>query len=194
MTYSSLSTSIVSCDPNLNGYPLAHSKINMMESFIKYTEGSKALPKTVDPSKDSSVILNIAQSSSQIEWKNEYTDFLYKTLSGPSFDILLSQKIEPADLEKMNCTNFNELNNDEKKKFYIVYLAAISEASSDYDSKNESYSKSDKTTNYGLLQIDPQSAIRHAGSVIGKSVGKEELTNYETNLQVGAYILKHQIA
>jgi hypothetical protein len=148
----------------------------------------------LSPPQEKLVSLKIKPSSSNIQWEDKYTDYLYKTLSGPSFDPLLDQKIDEDDLKKINCPQFNELDKDQKKKFYIVYLAAIAEASSDYNTNDETYSRFDKTTNYGLLQIDPESAKRHAGSIVINDIGKDELTNYVPNLQVGAYILKHQIA
>ena len=183
-TFGSFQQSSSHCESYKYSSPLGDTKTGMFEGILN----------KLSPPQEKLVSLDIKPSSSNIPWETKYTDFLYKTLSGPSFDPLLDQKIDEEDLKKINCPQFNELDKDQKKKFYIVFLAAIAEASSDYNTNDETYSRSDKSTNYGLLQIDPESAKRHAGSVLIKDIGKDELTNYAPNLQVGAYILKHQIA
>jgi len=181
------------CDSFKYSTPLDNTKTGMFEAILKNLSPPKESEKP-EKLNEKLVSLEIKPSSSNIPWEDKYSDFLFKTLSGPSFDPLLDQKIDEEDLKKINCPQFNELDKDQKKKFYIVFLAAIAEASSDYNTNDETYSPSDKSTNYGLLQIDPESAKRHAGSVVIKDIGKDELTNYVPNLQVGAYILKHQIA
>lgn len=138
--------------------------------------------------------LNIKLSSSNRKWPESYTDSLYQTFSGSDFYSFFEKPINQADLETLKCPTLNSLTKDEKKKFYIVYMAALAEAGSDYNSDTVSYSKADKTTNYGLLQIDPKSAVAHAKSVIGRSIDGERLKEPDTNLKIGAYILKNQIS
>jgi hypothetical protein len=138
--------------------------------------------------------LNIKSSSSKRIWENAYTDVLYQTLSSPDLEPLFKQIINEDDLEKLNCPTFNYLDKEEKKKFYITYLAAIAENSSGFNNQEVYYTARYKTTNYGLLQIDPKSARAHAGSVIGKEIDGKQLATYQINLKAAAYILKHQIS
>jgi len=181
--YGSSPTASHLCNPINHLSPLADDKTKMFEHFI-----TKFAPKA--PMFEN----EIERSSSDLSWKNEYSEFLNSTFDDEHFAPLLSQEINEEDLKIINCPLLNKSTNEQKKKFYILYLAAISEASSDYNPKDESYSKSDKTTNYGLLQIDPKSAERHASSVLERPIDKEHLTDYKTNLKAGAYILKHQIS
>ena len=181
--YGSLQITNRLCNPTNFLSPLDEDKTKMLEHFI-----TKVAPKA--PIFD----YDLDRSSSDLYWRNEYSEFLNSTFDDEHFEPLLSQKINEDDLKAINCPQFNNLSKDEKKKFYIIYLAAISEASSDYNPKDESYSRSDKTTNYGLLQIDPKSAEQHASSVLEKPIDKNHLITYQTNLKAGAYILKHQVA
>ena len=184
LAYSSPQAIGTQCNPSIIDSPLGHDKTKMIEGFI--TE--------IDAAKSPVFLHEIMNSSSDLAWKNEYSDFLNRTLDDERFKPLLDQEINEEDLKTIKCPQLNKSTKEQKKKFYILYLAAISEATSDYNPNDESYSKSDKTTNYGLLQIDAKSAEQHASSVIEKPIDKDHLTNYQTNLKVGAYILKHQIA
>lgn len=178
--------------------PTANDCLNGLMPSIVSNDAINSFQQVVDkienvPQK-ARFTLDIQPSSAKREWDPKYTDSLYQTLSEPSFEEFLKQKIDDEDLKKANCPEFNDLDNEDKKKFYIVYLAAIAEAGSDYNTEDASYSKGDGTTNYGLLQIDPKSAKAHAGSVLEKPIDASSLKQYQNNLKAGAYVLKHQIA
>ena len=113
---------------------------------------------------------------------------LYQELSLNSLSPLMNTNLELDDLKLLKCSNFNELNSTQKKLFYVVFLASIAERESDFDPTNET------GTNIGLLQIDRASAVRHASEIVGDQITKDELTDPETNLSVGSFILKNQIS
>lgn len=138
--------------------------------------------------------LDIKSSASKRSWENAYTDVLYQTLSSPDLEPLFKQQVNEDDLAKISCPAFNYLDKEEKKKFYITYLAAIAENSSGFNNQEVYYTARYKTTNYGLFQIDPKSARAHAGSIIGKEIDGKQLATYQINLKAAAYILKHQIS
>lgn len=136
--------------------------------------------------------IEIKKSSRKIEWKEEYTRALAETLSDPAFSSLYTTEINQTDLDRVNCKNFNSLNDVQKQTFYIVYMAAIAEAESDFRTGVRTKTPGDGTINVGMLQIDEASADRHAKGAIG-NLDENDLTNGETNLKVGVYILKNQL-
>lgn len=136
--------------------------------------------------------IKIQKSSRKIEWKQDYTRALAETLSDSSFSSLYTTEINEADLKRVNCKNFNQLTNFQKQTFYIVYMAAIAEAESDFRTHIKYETPGDGTINVGMLQIDEASATRHAKGAVG-NVDENDLTNGETNLKVGVYILKNQL-
>lgn len=136
--------------------------------------------------------IKISDSSSKLQWPNEWTSELADVLSEPHFESIYNLSINKYDLEIVKCEKFNELSNVEKKIFYIVYLASIAEAESDYDIKTKSFNRSDRTLNIGLFQIDLASAHRHAREFFTIS-SDNDLIDPKLNIAVAAHILKNQL-
>jgi hypothetical protein len=172
------------CNPIDTQLPLGERQTATLNDITSTILSEQKAPFTLD----------IKSSTSKRIWENAYTDVLYQTLSSPDLEPLFKQIVNEDDLDKLNCPTFNYLNKEEKKKFYITYLAAIAENSSGFNNQEVYYTARYKTTNYGLLQIDPKSARAHAGSVIGKEIDGKQLATYQINLKAAAYILKHQVS
>lgn len=136
--------------------------------------------------------LEIRDSSKKIPWESSWTSALMDVLSSEDLRPLLDARISQEDLALIKCTNFNELSIENKKIFYIVFLAAISEAESDFETDNHTFNRSDKTMNIGLLQIDHASAIRHNGKMHGY-YSKYQLEDPIMNLSIGTNILLNQV-
>ncbi len=136
--------------------------------------------------------IKIKKSSDGIEWKKEYTDTLTVALSDSSFKELYEIKINQADLNLVGCKNFNDLSLSQKQTFYIVYLAAIAEAESDFKTHMETFNKSDRTMNIGLLQIDQAVANNHTKGRLG-SLDDGDLKEGNLNLKVGVFVLRNQV-
>lgn len=137
--------------------------------------------------------LEITPSSSGLKWKESYTKVLLKVFEHEKIRPLFETKINDKDLKKIGCTNLNSLNIEEKKQFFVVYMAAIAEAESDYRTHITTINKGDWTTNVGMLQIDVDAARNHTKKILG-DVSKGRLKDPHFNLKVGAFVLKNQIA
>lgn len=137
--------------------------------------------------------IKIRSSSSGHPWKKSYSNALGNLLSDSYFDSFLDVKIEEVDLRLAGCLNFNELTDQEKRVFYIAFLAAISEAESDFEVDQKTYNRADQTMNIGMLQIDRASANRHGSYYFNRKFNDFDLENPELNLMIGALILKNQI-
>ena len=136
--------------------------------------------------------IKINKSSSGISWKQSYTMALSETLSDPKLFAVYNTEINAQDLELVSCKNFNALDPINKKVFYIVFMAAIAEAESDFRSNLKELNPGDGTTNIGLLQIDEDVANKHTKGNLG-IINEDDLTDSKINLQSGAYILKNQL-
>ena len=113
---------------------------------------------------------------------------LFDELALSSLSSLFNSHLDVNDLQHLKCSNFNQLDTTQKKLFYVVFLASIAERESDFNPADQTGS------NIGLLQIDPASAVRHAREIVGDRVTINELSVPETNLSIGAFILKNQIS
>lgn len=140
-----------------------------------------------------SIPVKIRPSSSGHPWKISYSVALATLLSDAHFSDMLQTEIVSEDLDLIGCSNFNELTEQAKKRFYIAFLAAIAEAESDFETTQKTYNPSDKTMNIGMLQIDHASANRHAYDYFERRFSDDDLKDPELNLRVGAFILKNQI-
>lgn len=148
---------------------------------------------SADATVDSLSAVEIKTSSFTTAWGPETTQTLFENLSAPELSLLFTSFISQKDLDYLNCTNFNSLPIDHKKIFYIVFMAAIAERESSFDPEEETYDYKHKNTNIGLLQIDRESARRHAPEIVEIDITDENLKERNTNLLIGAFILKNQI-
>lgn len=137
-------------------------------------------------------MISIKKSSDGIEWKKEYTASLGVALSDSSFTALYNTQINFDDLKLVKCENFNELNLAQKQVFYVVYLAAIAEAESDFKTFSKTWNPSDRTMNIGLLQIDQAVANNHTKGRLG-NLDDGDLVDPAINLKVGVFVLKNQV-
>lgn len=136
--------------------------------------------------------LKLKNSSRGLKWQERYSDAVVEALQMPENDGLFEAKILERDLNRLGCRNFNELSKQQKTIFYIVYMAAIAEAESDFRTALKTLNPSDMTTNVGMLQIDQRAANNHTKGALG-IIDEQDLTNPETNLKAGVFILKNQV-
>ncbi len=122
-------------------------------------------------------------------WKNQLNLQLNEELDQNRYANIFNIEFDATDLKLLGCTNYNELNYDEKKLFIIVFLAAIAERESDFDPNNMTYDPTHKNWNIGLMQIDTKSALRHANEELTEAQLKDSFTN----LKVGISIFQNQI-
>lgn len=120
-------------------------------------------------------------------WSFDVTSKLYLDLSNEDFLDVYDLILDEQSLIELGCINFNQLSVYEKKLFYIVFLAAIAERESNFNP----YDVTKK--NIGLLQIDLNSAHRHAGREASHIKSNSDLMVASENLRIGTYILKNQL-
>lgn len=137
--------------------------------------------------------IEIKNSSLDIGWGEEISQSVFDNFSDPDLLPLQSIIIDTGDLSALGCENFNSLEIDQKKIFFIVFLGAVTELESDFNTNDETYDKYHKNTNIGFLQIDRHSAGRHAPN-IASNFSDDDLKDPKVNLHVGVYILKNQIS
>jgi hypothetical protein len=136
--------------------------------------------------------VEIRTSASELAWSSEVTKTLFNNLGDTSLQSLFTTTVNEDDAKLVGCSNFNILSQDQKKIFYIVFLAAIAERESDFDPKNETYDPAHGNVNIGLLQIDTESAKRHASEIVD-DINDEDLKDSSINLNIGTFILRNQI-
>lgn len=155
-------------------------------------DSTKEIEQT-PPEQTAIIELNILPSSSRIVWEKNYNEVLNDLFSDSTFKRMFETEINSNDLKRVNCPQFNKLTFERKKLFFTVFMAAISEAESDFENDQETWNRSDRTMNIGLLQIDHASADRHAGAFFNRNFTDDDLKDPEWNLKAGAFILKNQI-
>ncbi len=168
-------------------------------------EVSKSTPQAVEVDKDKednkdevtdieTVIdsIKIRKSSHNLSWTENYSRALFQIWAHEKIAPLFETAIFQEDLDRLGCSNYNTLSLTNKKIFMTVYMAAIAEAESDFRASIVTTNPGDQTSNVGLLQIDVEAANAHTKKTLGNLV-ENDLLDPETNLQVGAFILRNQI-
>jgi len=165
----------------------------LLFSFFLFACGNSNSPVTIknqsEQNRTEESELIIKKINGNIGWKSEINIDLSNELNDTKYDDIFNLELNQNDLNLLGCNNYHSFNLSEKKRFIIVFLAAIAERESDFDPENMTYDPTHKNWNIGLLQIDTKSAIRHAG----ESLSEEELKDPFLNLKVGLSIFKNQV-
>ncbi len=125
-------------------------------------------------------------------WKESYTSIILETLDRPELRTLLDLPLNTNDLSMLKCTGYQNASVQERKKFFVLYLASIAYAESRLNPRS-TYLETDGSLSSGLLQIDKNSANRHAGPYIDYRYSQNDVLDPHLNLIAGLYVLKHQL-
>lgn len=126
-------------------------------------------------------------------WKNDYSNTISEQFDKDYMKPLKTLKIDEADLEQIQCKGYNYATDEEKRKFWVIFLSAISKAESNFK-PDEEYPEDNGTISAGLLQID-QKAGRDWCSVLAKEKKKSSLNMLDPkeNLQCGLIMIQRQL-
>lgn len=140
-----------------------------------------------------SLVLKFYSSAPQIHtWKESYSKVILETLDRPELNSLIHLPLNSNDLKMLKCSGYQTASADERKKFFVLYLASIAYAESRLNPKS-TYLEADGSLSSGLLQIDRNSANRHAEPYIDYRYTQNDVLDPHLNLIAGLYVLKHQL-
>lgn len=105
---------------------------------------------------------------------------------------ILYADLSDYDLRLLHCHGYKQASLNDRKKFWILYLASIAHAESHLN-PNTTFREKDGTLSSGLLQIDVATANRHSLMYTGFVFSQKHLFNTDLNLMSGLYVLKHQL-
>jgi len=170
---------------------LKHFFILLFILLNTYSCGNKSSPSN-SPTGEVVVVDNlenfkIKRLNGREAWDSNVSKNLYLDLSKIEVSELFDVNINQANLNELGCPRFNEFSIEEKKLFFIVFLAAIAERESDFNPSEITLK------NIGLLQIDKSSAVRHAKEYVSPDISDEDLKVSSENLRIGTFILRNQL-
>ena len=140
-----------------------------------------------------SLVVKFYSSAPQIHtWKESYSKIILDTLDRPELNSLLFLPLNSNDLSMLKCNGYQTATPEERKKFFVLYLASIAYAESRLNPKS-TYLEADGSLSSGLLQIDRNSANRHAGPYLNYRYTQSDVLDPHLNLIAGLYVLKHQL-
>jgi hypothetical protein len=123
------------------------------------------------------------------EWKREWTQAIYSELSREENQEMLHRKIFEADLKNLNCPNYNDATEMEKKDFWVVFFSSLARSESGLNELAKSR-MSRGHRSYGLLQFAPDTAFRFCQLILLD----EQILDGEDNLTCGVKLLNWQMA
>lgn len=151
------------------------------------------LSKINDQNNPKKLIVKFSSSSQQkYIWNDNYTTTILSQLDDSDLSSILEMDLDDFDLKLLKCNGYENATREERKNFFVLYLASIAHAESRLN-PNTTYREKDGTLSTGLLQIDVASANRHASIYTGNKYDQRDMFNAEMNLISGLYILKHQL-
>ncbi|PIP93962.1 MAG: hypothetical protein COW00_05210 [Bdellovibrio sp. CG12_big_fil_rev_8_21_14_0_65_39_13] len=146
------------------------------------------------------------------QWKTSWSKAMMKALDHPQLNSMINGEIKynQSDLEQFGCPRLNEATPEQKKQFWVLYMASVALPESGFDERQVYVERTgDWTKSTGLLQIDEASARRH-GCYSRTGFGPER-KNYgptaldeihlppqsmklgETNAVCGLYIMRNHL-
>jgi len=134
-------------------------------------------------------------------FKKEWIKAIQTDIQDNDLDELLTRKLDKKEVTKLKCSNYSSLNEEDRKKFWIIFMTGISAAECNYNPKCF-YAEPGTNDSYGLLQIDAPNSRAHGcvkrdgsrpkGGKEGRKQGGD-MYNPEVNLRCGMYIVRNQL-
>ena len=199
-----LFTQILSSNEILSGNDEMKKMIIVLIKFALCLSVFTSCGSNDDRLKDEQVVIENQEESKPLDiqfyssapqshiWKESYSKLILETLNRSELNSLLYLPLNSSDLAMLKCNGYERATMDERKKFIVLYLASIAYAESGLNPKT-TYLETDGSLSSGLLQIDTNSANRHAGAYVDFLYTQEDVLNPHLNLLAGLYILKHQL-
>lgn len=137
--------------------------------------------------------LSFKTASPKNSWKVTYSQSILRYMENEEeLSTLVDTSLNPLDLRLLKCQGYNYASINDKKKFWVTFMASIAHAESSLNPMT-TYREKDGTLSSGLLQIDVSAANRHAGPYTGRRFTQADMFNPDLNLMAGLFIMKHQL-
>ena len=155
-------------------------------------------------------------------WKEKWSHAIMDSLDHPHLNDLINGKlrINAGDLSEINCPYFNEATPEQKKQFWVLFMASIAVPESHFH-ETKVDPDFDNSNSTGLLQIDEKTASRHGcysrinygkpksnygptaldhikmttdeSSRAGGSQGSDRMKVGSMNVACGLYVIRNQL-
>lgn len=132
------------------------------------------------------------QVEHRYRWTKNLSESLLRYLERPELSVLYQSEINLRDLRLLKCEGYRIAGIQERKRFWVTFMASIAHAESGLNPMT-TYREKDGTLSSGLLQIDLASAHRHSFSYTAFKFTQRDLFNPDLNLMAGLYVMKHQL-
>ncbi len=134
-------------------------------------------------------------------FKKEWIESIKKDIQDNDLDELLTRKLDSKEVIKLKCSNYDSLKEEDRKKFWVIFMTGIAAAECNYNPKCF-YAEPGTHDSYGLLQIDAPNSRAHGcvkrdgstpkGGKEGRDNGGD-MYDPEVNLRCGMYIVRNQL-
>jgi hypothetical protein len=130
------------------------------------------------------------------QFKPEWAESVSLQFEKPYMEGLRNTQIKESDLEQIGCPGFNNATEEQKRKFWVVFMSAIAKPEDNFRTDG-CYHEDDGTDSCGLLQIDYAAANRWCG-LLAAEMGKTSFTTEdmkvpEVNMKCGLMIMDAQL-
>jgi hypothetical protein len=136
------------------------------------------------------------------EFKAEWIEDIKQDIKDNDLDELLTRELKEEELTKLKCPKYNSFTEEDRLKFWVLFMAGIAASESAFDPKCF-YEEPGTHDSFGLLQIDGPNSRAHgcvkrdgtkpSGGKEGKEEGKD-MYDPEINLRCGMYIVRNQLS
>jgi hypothetical protein len=138
----------------------------------------------------------IIYPSGKNQWKNEFSKGIADQFDKDYMRPLRKQKLNEGDLSLLGCTGYNYATDEEKKQFWILFMASISKPESNFNS-DEEYREGNGSVSTGILQIDSAASNNWCGILSNemkkRTFSSGDMHNPTTNLQCGLLMMQWQV-
>lgn len=149
--------------------------------------------KMQENKKTSTLKIHFINEQAKYKWSESYSEKIAESFDEKiELESILDTKLNALDLEKLQCPGYLSATREEKKQFWILFIASVAFLESNLNPQT-TYREKDGSLSSGLLQIDVASANRHTFFFLEYVFNQDDLYNTELNLLAGLYILKHQL-
>ncbi|GAB4021249.1 MAG: hypothetical protein Fur0010_24240 [Bdellovibrio sp.] len=173
--------------------PTAHQVKNYLDQQVS---APTDCDESSSPTSASSTPIPRVLATGNMIWEQDWSREIMTSLNRPHLNRLISGElpIHQKDLGEIDCPYYNEASPEQKKQFWVIFMASIAKAESNFNKGLIFKEKFDGTESTGLLQINPEAADVHCQKPEGIEKFKiEHMKDPKINLRCGLQIMKNQL-
>jgi hypothetical protein len=123
-------------------------------------------------------------------WENEWSQAVGSAIDEHSRELVMEVTLPSTDLATVNCPGFNRAKENDKKRFWALFLSSISLYETDFNSNTRYWERGLNVWSEGLFQLSVSTGKYHRGC---SHISSSNILNPGANIKCAVAVMRNQI-